>query len=857
MGYTREQVYEETIKYFKGDDLATTVWIDKYCLKHKGVYYEKSPRDMHKRLAKELARIEAKYPNPMSEKEIFDLLDNFKYIIPQGSPMAGIGNIFAISSISNCLVIGNSVDSYGGIMKADEEQAQLMKRRCGVGQDISFIRPSGAYAGASPLGPNAGTTLYMERFSNTTREVQQDGRRGALMLSISVNHPDAEKFIDKKTTPGSVTGANVSVKITRKFMDALNAGEMFYQTFPVEHSIEDVTGTLTYDSLEMEEDKLYVGEKINGKQTYYKKVDPKKIYGKIVLNAWSSAEPGIIFEDQIHEESPARGYGDGWLETSTNPCGEIPMPPYDSCRLLVINLFGYMYKGFTPEAMLEDQLLVDHVGKAMRLMDNIVDLELEKVEAILEDIKSKTYPEEFQRVEKALWSKIYARGVQGRRTGLGITAEGDLIAGLGLTYGTKEATEFSDKLHELIATTAYAASFELAKERGPFPIFEREKERSVFLQRILNSPALPSGARETYEEYGRRNIGVLTIAPTGSVSLLAQVSSGIEPVFSIVHFRKKKVPVGEPFDWTDENGDNWLEYPVFHKPFYDWYAANNNVDFEGAREILNKKSKEEIEELVKQSPWNGATSRDVDYVEKVRMQGAVQKWVDHSISVTVNMPESVTVEMVGAVYQQAYESGCKGITVYRDNSRGNVLSTESIKKVEDKKEFDYLAGVKRPKEVECDIYFKSHMKNPFIILVGLIEDKPYEVFAVPYSESTKFSKTFKKGTIVKLGGGKYTLIDNDMGVTLIEDITSHMIETEQNSTRLISALLRHRMEPKHLSKILRKFTTITGFHKVIEKVLNGYLSEEDLEGDCPACEGKMQMTEGCMKCPECGYAACG
>lgn len=858
--YNREQVYEATLKYFNGDELASNVWIDKYCLKHNGFFYELTPDDMHRRLAKEFARIEKKYPNPMSEEEIYQLFKDFSWIVPQGSPMAGIGNPYVNTSISNCFVIGGKKDSYGGIFKADEEQGQLMKRRGGVGGDLSFLRPSGAWANGSILGPNAGSTLYMDRYSNTTREVQQDGRRGALMLSIDIKHPDAEKFIDKKMTPGKVTGANVSVRISSEFMQAVKKQEDFFQVWPIEHDITHIKGSTNLDEVPYNE--LMTGKIINGKKTYFKKIDPNYIWNKIVHNAWKSAEPGILFWDTILDESPAKGYGEKWREVSTNPCGEIPLPSNDSCRLLVLNLYNFAHKGFTENALLEDTLLWDLTKKAQRLMDDIVDLEIEKIDKILEDIKKAEDEEEFYSVEVELWTKIREMAVQGRRTGLGVTGEGDLIAALGYTYGTPIATEFSDKLHQFISTAAYQCSIELAEERGHFPTFDYLKDdESDFIKRMFSSDnaLMEDEWFKRYMKAGRRNIGVLTIAPTGSVSLLTQTTSGIEPLFAAWYFRKKKVTTETKWDYVDEVGDKWVEFPVFHKPFIDWYAAVSKVDSNVAKFNLSKMNKEQLEKLLKVSPYHKATAQDVDYVEKVKMQGAVQKWIDHSISVTVNMPESVTEQMVADVYKMAFESGCKGVTVYRDNSRGNVLSTTSVKEVKATIEdsFEYIAAHKRPKFLDCDIFFKSAQKEPWIILVGKVGNKPYEVFAVPYNEKTKISKTHTSGQIFKSAKGKYDLI-GDNGMPLINNITSHMIETEQNETRSISALLRHRVDPQWIvNSIIEKYATINSFHKVIGRVLMSYLDKND-GVPCPSCDnGIMIMSEGCMKCKDCGYAHCG
>lgn len=866
--YTREQVEKATLKYFKGDELATTVWMDKYCLRTKQKYFELTPDDMHRRLAKEFARIEAKYPEPMEENEIYNLLKDFKYIVPQGSPMKGIGNQFSKTSISNCFVIGGQPDSYGGIHHADEEQTQLMKRRGGVGQDLSHLRPSGSDANGEPLGPNAGMPLYMDRYSNSTREVQQDGRRGALMLSVSIKHPDAEKFIDKKLTPGAVTGANISVKITDEFYECLENDKPFIQTYPIGVSIDSILGhpigardeAVDWEVIieSFEKDTLHTGKCIEGVQTYFKIIDPNVIWDKMVYNAWKSAEPGALFWDKILNESPAKGYGLRWLEKSTNPCAELPLPPYDSCRLLLVNLSSYIYNAFSKNAMLEDTLLVDHVKKAQRLMDDMVDLEIEKIDQIIEDIDNKAHGDKYQRVEKSLWTKIRQMAVDGRRTGLGITGGGDLIAKLGLTYGTPEATAFSEKLHQLFATAAYESSIELAQQRGAFPIWDIEKDtESNFLRRMFTeNDIMDKDLRNKHNKIGRRNIAILTIAPAGSVSILTQTSSGVEPIFSPYYFRKKKITTELEWDYVDEVGDKWVEFPVFHKPFIEWYSVKYTLPLEVAEYDLERFTKSELDELFEASPYYKATAQDVDYVEKVRMQGAIQKWVDHSISVTVNMPEDVTVEIIDAVYREAYKSGCKGVTVYRDNSRGNVLSTASVKD-RPSGAFEYISATKRPGNVglDCDIFFKTKAGEDYVVLVGKLEEKPYEIFVLPDNDKTNLSKSKKRLTINKRKKGFYDLVDED-GSIILENITSYMIESEQNSTRNFSAMLRHRMDPKFIVDLISRYASISSFHKVIGKVLKTYI-EDPAEGDCPDCGGKMIMTEGCMKCPDCGYAHCG
>ena len=861
--YKRAQVYEETLKYFRGDTLAANVWIDKYCLKdsedeHNIKYFELHPADMHIRLTKEFARIEQKYPNPMCEHEIYDLLKGFKYIVPQGSPMAGIGNNLTKTSISNCFVIGGHADSYGGIMMADEEQVQLMKRRGGVGQDISFIRPSGALANGAPLGPNAGMPLYMNRYSNSTGEVQQDGRRGALMLSVSIKHPDAGLFIDKKMTPGEVTDANVSVRVDDDFMRALAGGLPYYQVFPVTQGLSQ-TLTPELSRIELEYDKLYIGEVINGIQTYLKKIDPKKLWEKIIHNAWKSAEPGILFWDQILRESPAAFYGPDWKEKSTNPCGEIPLCPYDSCRLLSLNLYSYINSPFTKFATFDVGKFSKHVKKAMRMMDDIVDLEIEKIDKIVASIKKKKHEDKYQRIELELWEEIRKKAVNGRRTGLGVLGEGDAVAAMGLRYGTKQATDWTEALHQLLASKAYESSIEMAKERGAFPMWDvSEIDSSDFLKRMFAScnTQMDDDVVDQFVKTGRRNIGLLTIAPTGSVSLLTQTTSGIENVFAAYYFRKRKVAFKT--DIKDENGDYWEEYVVLHKPFVDWFSIaykGFNGNFLMAKQVLENCTEGRLAQIFKRSPYYKATAQDVDYIEKVVMQGAIQKWVDHSISVTVNMPKDVTPEVVAKVYETAHEVGCKGMTVYRDGSRGNVLSTESSKKDVSTEDFDYVSAVKRPAIVECDVLFRQANLEEKIVFVGIIDDKPYELFAVPFNDETRISKRVESGLIEKMGKGHYRFT-SDSGKHVIENLCDHMIENEQNSTRMVSGMLRHRAHPRYISKLVSEYATISSLHKVIEKVLLLYVKDPIID-PCPECGKQMIVTDGCMKCIECGYSKCG
>ena len=649
--FSYEEAYQATLKYFDGDELAARVWANKYALKDSfGNYYELTPDDMHRRLAREIARIEQKYQNPMSEDRVFDLIKNFKYIVPQGSPMSGIGNDFQVGSLSNCFVIGldGTPDSYGGIIKVDEEQVQLMKRRGGVGHDLSHIRPKGSPVKNSAL-TSTGLVPFMERFSNSTREVAQDGRRGALMLSVSIKHPDSEAFIDAKMTEGRITGANVSVRIDDEFMDAAINGKTYVQKYPI-------------DSAE---------------PLYKKEVDASAIWAKVIHNAWKSAEPGVLFWDTITRESVPDCYADlGFKTISTNPCGEIPLCPYDSCRLLAINLYSYVNNPFTPNASFDYDLFKEHVAAAQRIMDDIIDLEMEKIDKIIEKINSDPETDEVKKTELHLWEKIRSKTLKGRRTGVGTTAEGDMIAAMGLTYGTEEATEFSINIHKTLAVAAYGSSVVLAKERGAFEIFDAEREKNnPFINRIKDA------SPEVYEEmlkYGRRNIACLTIAPTGTTSLMTQTTSGIEPVFLPVYKRRRKINPNDPdvrVDFTDESGDCFEEYIVYHPKFVTWMKVNGI-------EVRSDYTQEELDEILKKSPYYKATSNDVDWLAKVRMQGGVQKWVDHSISVTINLPADVSESLVNDLYVEAWKSGCKGCTVYRDGSRAGVLV--STKKEEPK-----------------------------------------------------------------------------------------------------------------------------------------------------------------------------
>lgn len=696
--YSYEEAYKASLEYFKGDELAARVWASKYALKDSyGNIYELSPDDMHHRIAAEIARIESNYPNPMSEDEVYNLLKGFNHIVPQGSPMAGIGNNFQVGSLSNCFVIGldKHPDSYGGIIKIDEEQVQLMKRRGGVGHDLSHIRPKGSPVKNSAL-TSTGLVPFMERYSNSTREVAQDGRRGALMLSVSIKHPDSEAFIDAKMTEGKVTGANVSVRIDDDFMNAAVSDTPYIQKYPIN----------------------------SDNPTYTKEVSAKEIWEKIVHNAWKSAEPGVLFWDTIQRESVPDCYADLGFETvSTNPCGEIPLCPYDSCRLVAINLYGYVRNPFTSEASFDFDLFREHVGKAQRIMDDIIDLEMEKIDMIIEKIKKDPETDEVKNTELHLWEKIRTKTLKGRRTGCGTTAEGDMLAALGYRYGTPEATEFSVKVHKELALAYYAASVQMAEERGAFEIFdvEREKNNPYILRLKEADPAL----YERMCKVGRRNIACLTIAPTGTTSLMTQTTSGIEPVFLPVYKRRRKVNPNDAdvtIDFIDEVGDAFEEYIVYHHKFIEWMKING-ID------VKKNMSAEEIDELVQKSPYYKATSNDVDWLEKVRMQGSVQKWVDHSISVTINLPNDVSEELVNKLYVEAWKAGCKGCTVYRDGSRNNVL--EAVKKEKEVKPQlihtpDHVA--KRPIELEADVVRFQNNKEKWIAFVGLVDEKPYEIF---------------------------------------------------------------------------------------------------------------------------------
>ena len=851
--YTYDEAYKAALEYFAGDELAARVWVSKYAMKDSfGNIYEQSPEDMHWRLAREIARIENKYPNPMSEREVFDLLDHFRYIIPAGSPMTGIGNDHQIASLSNCFVIGieGDGDSYGAIMRLDEEQVQLMKRRGGVGHDLSQIRPKGSPVANSAL-TSTGLVPFMERYSNSTREVAQDGRRGALMLSVSIKHPDSEAFIDAKMTEGKVTGANVSVKIDDQFMQAAVDDKPYTQQFPIDSDNPIVK----------------------------KDISAKQLWEKIVHNAWKSAEPGVLFWDTILRESIPDCYADlGFQTVSTNPCGEIPLCPYDSCRLLAINLYAYIKNPFTPEASFDFDLFKEHVAKAQRIMDDIVDLELEKIDLIMDKISHDPQCDDIKHAEYHLWEKIKDKSSKGRRTGVGITAEGDMLAAMGLRYGTEEATTFSVDVHRTLALTAYASSVKMAQERGAFAIFDAEREKNnPFLLRIKEAdPQLYSDIMT----YGRRNIACLTIAPTGTTSLMTQTTSGIEPVFMPVYKRRRKVNPNDAdahVDFVDEVGDSFEEYIVYHKKFLEWMRING-IDTE------KRYTQEEIDELVARSPYYKATANDVDWLMKVRMQGAIQKWVDHSISVTVNLPNNVDEALVNRLYVEAWRSGCKGCTIYRDGSRSGVMIAVS-KKDKKKKAAAQPANDKvtalanvlavtetRPRELECDVVRFQNNREKWVAFVGLLDGYPYEIFTglQDDEEGIALPKTVTKGRIIKQvnpdGTKRYDFqFENKRGYkTTVEGLSEKFNPEYWNYAKLISGVLRYRMPIDHVIKLVASLQlndqSINTWKNGVERALKKYIADGTVaKGQvCPVCgQETLVYQEGCLICKNCGASRCG
>ncbi len=841
--YSFDEAYQGALDYFKGDELAAKVWVTKYALKDSyGNIYERSPEDMHWRIAKELARIEKKYPNPMSAQDIYDLLKDFKYIVPQGSPMSGIGNNFQIASLSNCFVIGmeGNSDSYGGIMKVDEEQVQLMKRRGGVGHDLSHIRPSGSPVLNSAL-TSTGLVPFMERYSNSTREVAQDGRRGALMLTVSIKHPDAESFIDAKLEQGKVTGANVSVKIDDEFMRSAINGVKYTQQYPID----------------------------NPNPKYTKEIDAAQLWKKIIHNAWKSAEPGILFWDTIIRESVADCYKDlGFRTVATNPCGEIPLCPYDSCRLLAINLYGYVVNPFTANAFFDFDLFKKHAHAAQRMMDDIIDLELEKIDAILQKIDSDPESEEVKRTERQLWEKIRIKAIQGRRTGIGITAEGDMLAALNLRYGSDNAIDFSVKVHKTLALEVYRSSVNTAKERGPFPIYDTNREKeNPFINRLKEADP------ELYKEmtrYGRRNISLLTIAPTGSTSILTQTTSGIEPVFRPVYKRRRKVNPNDKnvkVSYVDEVGDSWEEYAVFHHKFITW-LEQNAYDLNDVYSY----SDEKLDELVQKSPYYLATANDVDWVAKVKMQGQIQKWVDHSISVTVNLPEDVTEEIVSKVYETGWESGCKGITVYREGSRSGVLISKDNKNKNTQPDTLSFEVKKRPRILEADVVRFQNNNERWIAFVGVLDGKPYEIFTgIEDEEVWVMPKSIKKGYIIKnkeeSGETRYDFqyVDKHGYRTTIEGLSRMFDKEFWNYAKLISGVLRYGMPITDVINLVGSLQldsdNINTWKAGVERALKKYIPDgaKPKKGAvCPNCgQDALVYKEGCLTCSHCGYSKCG
>ena len=835
--YTQEEAFQSSLNYFNGDELAARVWVNKYALKDSyGNIFEKNPDDMHRRLAKEISRIENRYPNPLSEDTIFEVLRDFKYIVPQGGPMTGIGNEFQIASLSNCFVIGNEgpSDSYGGVMKIDQEQVQLMKRRGGVGHDLSHIRPKGSPVKNSAL-TSTGIVPFMERYSNSTREVAQDGRRGALMLSVSINHPDSESFIDAKMTEGKVTGANVSVKIDDEFMRAVINDEEYEQKYPV-----------------------YSDEPKNRKQ-----INARQLWNKIVHNAWKSAEPGILFWDTIIRESVPDCYADkGYRTVSTNPCGEIPLCPYDSCRLLAINLYSYVQNPFTKGAFFDFPLFRKHVAIAQRIMDDIIDLELEKIDAILDKVHEDPESEEVKGVEIRLWEKIKQKAKEGRRTGVGITAEGDMLAALGLRYGSEEATDFAVDIQKTLAVEAYRASVHLAKDRGSFKIYDtRREENNPFIKRLREAD--PDMYAEMVK-YGRRNIACLTIAPTGTTSLMTQTTSGIEPVFLPVYKRRRKVNPNDQnvrIDFVDESGDSYEEFIVFHHKFADWMKANGY-------DTTKRYTDEEIDELVAQSPYYKATSNDIDWVAKVRMQGQVQKWVDHSISVTVNLPSDVTEELVGNLYIEAWKSGCKGCTVYRDGSRAGVLVSNKDKK---QTTSPNEMPAKRPMELDADVVRFQNNKEKWIAFIGLYNGRPYEIFTgiADDEEGIMLPKAVTSGKIVKHydaeGNSRYDFqFQNKRGFkTTVEGLSYKFDKEYWNYAKLISGVLRHGMPVHQAVELVASMEfdneNINTWKNGVERALKKYIPNgtEATGEKCENCGSPVVYQEGCLICKTCGTSKCG
>lgn len=842
--YTYSEAYEKAREYFNGDDLAASVWVNKYALKDSdGNYYERTPDDMHRRMAREVARVELKYPNPMSEEKVYQLLKEFKYLVPQGGSMSGIGNEFQISSLSNCFVIGNHADSYGGIMRTDEEQIQLMKRRGGVGHDLSHIRPIGTAVKNSAL-TSTGVVPFMERYSNSTREVAQGGRRGALMLSMSMRHPDISDFIDAKLETNKITGANVSVKIDDAFMDAVTSDGEYTHAFPVDSPHPNIT----------------------------KKIEARELWEKLVHNAWKSAEPGILFWDTITRESVPDCYADLGFETvSTNPCGEIPLCPYDSCRLLAINLYSYVDKPWTADATFDFALFREHARMAQRVMDDIIDLEIEKIDAILSKIDADPEAEEIKFTEKNLWQKIRRKCVEGRRTGIGITAEGDMLASLNYQYGSDASIDFSVKVHQALALGVYQGSVDLAKERGAFPIYDTERElNNPFINRLKESD---QRMYDEMMEVGRRNIALLTIAPTGSTSIMTQTSSGIEPVFRVSYKRRKKINPNDPHTVTsfiDQNGDHWEEYNVLHHKFADWLELQG-VD----RDTALHMPQDELNTWIERSPYDHATANDIDWVQKVKMQGAIQKWVDHSISVTVNLPNEVTEDLVNKLMVTAWQSSCKGITIYRDGCRDGVLISGDEKKGKEDPvslyEFHVNHSPKRPERLEVEIIRFNNHHEKWIAVVGLMDGKPYEIFTGKAEETFLLPKYVETGWVIKVKNGEgknrydFQYVDKDGYKVTIEGLSRSFNREFWNYAKLISGILRHGMPLPYvvdlISRLQYENEQINSWANGVTRALKKFIPDGTpaVKETCEGCgeHGGLSYVEGCLICNNCGFSRCG
>ena len=837
--YTPQEIMKSSIEYFGGDELAANVWMNKYALREDNKIYELNPDMMHHRLAAEFARIEQNYPNPMSEETIYELLKDFKYIIPQGSPMSGIGNNFQVVSLSNCFVIGNSgpSDSYGGIMKIDQEQVQLMKRRGGVGHDLSHIRPAGSPVKNSAL-TSTGIVPFMERYSNTTREVAQGGRRGALMLTINIKHPNAEQFIDAKLEQGKITGANISVKITDEFMQCVRSGQPFVQQYPID----------------------------SPNPIFTQEIDARALWNKIIHNAWASAEPGVMFWDTIIRESVPDCYADfGYRTVSTNPCGEIPLCPYDSCRLIACNLYSYVKNPFTPQATFDFALFRDHIMKGQRLMDDLIDLELEKINQILTKIDNDPEGEDIKGVERNLWLNIKMKCLEGRRTGFGITAEGDMLAAMGLRYGTDEATEFSVSVHRALACAAYGSSVIMAKERGSFPLYDANREKlNPFIQRLADADP------EMYAQmvqYGRRNIALLTIAPTGTVSICTQTTSGIEPVFLVSYKRRKKINPNDKDSSKhkiikDESGDFFEEYNVLHPKFIDWLKISKGYTMDQ----INALDDSELDSLVEQSPYYKATSADIDWVNKVKMQGAIQKWVDHSISVTVNIPKETTEQIVSTIYMTAWESGCKGCTIYREGSRNGVLVSKSEAN-KNETPFAENRAPKRPKKLEAVVVRFRNDREDWIAVVGMYEGRPYEIFTGK-ADNFVLPKWVEKGYVIRVkepgqehARYDFQFLDQDGYHVTIEGLSRMFNKEYWNYAKLISGILRHGMPIPNVVDLIGKLNfdvdSITTWSNGVARALKRFIKDgTETDELCPDCGSKIIYTGGCKNCPNCGWSKC-